>query len=268
MLNRDSEIVIWSRSVNCELVNLWYELNPWVRCASGNVTPRLCPLHSKNLAWFPHYDLKLHSGGRNWLMRRFHNAENQFVGFSSNLVYLVRYWKFLGRPNGQLNIILCDNSKNHSWILCNHFTITQTFILNTKIILMSLPTVHQSVQCLEYIRPMITIPSIPSIPTIPSIPSIPSIIGIVSKGVTPHKKNIRKKLKHGADVEDSHDWPCNMPIHWNVTNPSKKELPPTPPFAFSLLRISVFTSSIKYLLFEFNHISQHFISLQHPPNDR
>ena len=74
-----------------------------------------------------------------------------------------------------------------------------------------------------------------------------SWLGIVSKGVTPHKKNIRKTLKHGADVEDSHDWPCNMPIHWNVTNPSKKELPPTPPFAFSLLRISVFTSSIYFL---------------------
>ena len=33
MLNRDSEIEVWSRFV----LNLWYELNPRVRCAFGNV---------------------------------------------------------------------------------------------------------------------------------------------------------------------------------------------------------------------------------------
>ena len=33
MLNRESEIEVWSRFVS----NLWYELNPRVRCAFGNV---------------------------------------------------------------------------------------------------------------------------------------------------------------------------------------------------------------------------------------
>ena len=33
MLNRDSKIDVWSRLV----WNLWYELNPRVRCAFGNV---------------------------------------------------------------------------------------------------------------------------------------------------------------------------------------------------------------------------------------
>ena len=71
-------------------------------------------------------------------------------------------------------------------------------------------------------------------------------------------------VSDGSGVEDSHGLPCKLSIYWNMTNASTR----TALITICLGIFADFCFYFKYLLFEFNHISKHFISLQHPHNDR
>ena len=62
-------------------------------------------------------------------------------------------------------------------------------------------------------------------------------------------------VSDSGGVEDSHDLPCNLSIHWNLTKPSTK-------IAFNTICVVIvadFWFYYKYLRIQFFHISQLYL---------
>ena len=62
-------------------------------------------------------------------------------------------------------------------------------------------------------------------------------------------------VSDGGDVEDSHDIPCNLSIHWNVTNACTRTALNT----ICLVIVADFWFYFKYLRIRFFHISQLYL---------
>ena len=71
-------------------------------------------------------------------------------------------------------------------------------------------------------------------------------------------------VSDGCAVEDSHDLPCNLPIHWNTWRRNLQELPPTLHLYLSCYCCGFLFCKHSICIFGFN-ISQLFLLHSYPP---